>query len=85
MHELPIWEIVGGVVIGFIFVLLLCFLLLVLLSWWAGVSEPPNFVLFVTGKIARYFRRPQFRTGPGPAPERVSSDAVPAPRTSLPD
>jgi hypothetical protein len=80
MHDLPTWEIiVGGVVIGFTFVLLLCFLLVVLLSWWTGVSEPPNFVLFVARKIARYFRRPQFRRGLGAAADPVNSDPVTAP------
>jgi|307.fasta_scaffold305738_1 hypothetical protein len=85
MHDLPTWGIVVGcAVIAFIFVLLLCFLLIVLLSWWAGVSEPPTLVLFVTGKIARYFRRRRFQREPGPATEPVNSDPVAASPTSLP-
>jgi len=85
MHDPPPWEIVvGGVAIGLIFVLILCFLLIILLSWWTGVSEPPTFIQFVTGKIGRYFRRLS-RRGPGPATEPVNSNAVAPPPTSLPD
>lgn len=85
MHDLPTWEIViVGAVVGFLFLFLLCFLLILLLSWWTGVSEPPTLILFLAGKISRYFRHRQFRRGPGPAPEPVNTDPLAASPASSP-
>ena len=78
--DLPIWEIISVViasaVIGSIFVLLLCLVLMVLLGWWTGVREPPALVLFMAEKIAGYFRRRLFRRAPDPAPELERSEPV---------
>ena len=85
MHDLPTWEIVVDVaVIGLMLVFLLCFLLMLLLSWWTGVSEPPAFILFIAGKIGRCFRPQQFRRTSGPAPGPLNSDPVADPLASLP-
>jgi hypothetical protein len=44
------WSIVlGGAVIGSLFVLVLCLGLMVLLGWWTGVQEPPALACPVRG------------------------------------
>jgi hypothetical protein len=82
-----IWSIVvGGAVIGSIFVLLLCLVLMVLLGWWTGVREPPALVLVAAGKIAGYFRRCLFwrATDPAPELERSQPNVAAPPGSSRP-